>query len=67
VNVITVLIADDEPLLRAALVDLIASEPGLELVAVATNADEAIQLGAATHPAVALIDVRMPGGGGARA
>jgi EAL domain-containing protein (putative c-di-GMP-specific phosphodiesterase class I)/ActR/RegA family two-component response regulator len=67
VSAITVLIADDEPLFRAALVDLIASEPGLELVAVATNADEAIQLGAATHPVVALIDVRMPGGGGARA
>jgi EAL domain-containing protein (putative c-di-GMP-specific phosphodiesterase class I)/AmiR/NasT family two-component response regulator len=62
-----VLIADDEPRFRAELVDLISSEPGLELVAVATNADEAIQLGKATRPAVALIDVRMPGGGGFRA
>ncbi len=63
----SVLIADDDPLFRGALADLISSEPELELVASAADAHEAIELAAATQPAAAVIDVRMPGGGGARA
>lgn len=40
---------------------------GLELVGSARDADEAITLAAAGRPDVALLDVRMPGGGGPRA
>jgi EAL domain-containing protein (putative c-di-GMP-specific phosphodiesterase class I) len=64
---IRVLIADDEPAIREALADLLASEDSLELVAVATNTDEAIELAGRTMPDVALLDVKMPGGGGPRA
>jgi PAS domain S-box-containing protein len=58
-----VLVAEDEEPLRDAICDLVASEPGLEVVGAAGSAEEAIELAAATKPDVALVDVRMPGGG----
>jgi PAS domain S-box-containing protein len=61
---ISVLVAEDEAPLRAALCELIESEPGLELVAVAVDAEAAIAGAQAAQPDVALLDVRMPGGGG---
>ncbi len=64
---IRVLIADDEPQLRSALADLIASEDGLTLVGAAADADEAIRLATVNRPEVAIVDVAMPGGGGPRA
>ncbi len=60
---IRVLLAEDEEPLRSAISDLITSEPGLEVVGTAADAAEAIELAAATQPDVALVDVRMPGGG----
>jgi EAL domain-containing protein (putative c-di-GMP-specific phosphodiesterase class I)/CheY-like chemotaxis protein len=63
---IRVLIADDEAVLRSALADLIGSDYDFDLVATAKDADEAIALAEQTKPDVALIDVRMPGGGGLR-
>ena len=64
---IRVLIADDEAELRAALADLIASEDSLELVGAARDAGEVVELARANRPDVALVDVKMPGGGGASA
>ena len=61
------LIADDEPLIREALADLFGGEDSIELVAVAADAGEAIELAGRTRPDVALLDVKMPGGGGPRA
>lgn len=63
---IRVLIADDEAVLRAALADLVASDDDLELVGSARDAEETIALAEAVQPDVALVDVRMPGGGGLR-
>ncbi|MDX6490031.1 MAG: hypothetical protein QOD43_276, partial [Gaiellaceae bacterium] len=57
------LLAEDEEPLRSAISDLVASEPGLEIVAAVGDASEAIELASATMPDVALVDVRMPGGG----
>ena len=64
---ITVLIAEDEPGVRAALSDLISIEDELELVGAAADAQEAIDLAGEHFPDVALLDVKMPLGGGPRA
>lgn len=58
-----VLIADDSKEVRGSLSALIASDDSLELVGSACDAPEAIQLARLHKPAVALIDVKMPGGG----
>lgn len=64
---ITVLIAEDEPAVRAALADLIDIEDELELVGTAADAQQAIDLARDHRPDVALVDVKMPAGGGPRA
>jgi EAL domain-containing protein (putative c-di-GMP-specific phosphodiesterase class I)/DNA-binding NarL/FixJ family response regulator len=63
---VKVLVADDEPEFRSALVGVVDRAPGLELVGAAENATEAIALACREHPAVAVVDVRMDGGGGPR-
>lgn len=64
---IRVLLAEDEPLVRAALAELIDGERHFVVVAAASDADEAVELAELHRPDVALLDVRMPGGGGERA
>jgi EAL domain-containing protein (putative c-di-GMP-specific phosphodiesterase class I)/CheY-like chemotaxis protein len=64
---IRVLIADDEPEVRGALAELIGAEDGLRVVATAGDADEAAALAPSAAPDVALVDVKMPNGGGPRA
>lgn len=64
---IRVLIADDEPALRVALSDLLGQDDGVILVGTAGDADEAIELAGSRRPDVALVDVKMPAGGGPRA
>jgi EAL domain-containing protein (putative c-di-GMP-specific phosphodiesterase class I)/AmiR/NasT family two-component response regulator len=60
---IQVLVADDDWRIRETLADLIESEPHLELTDAVCDAHQAIMAAARRPPAVALIDVRMPGGG----
>jgi DNA-binding NarL/FixJ family response regulator len=62
-----VLISDDDPMIRDALRDVLEAESDIAVVAVARDADEAISLAERHSPAVAVLDVRMPGGGGPRA
>ena len=64
---IRVLIAEDEPAVQAAMRDLIDGETGLEVVAVVGDANDAIAAAKEFAPDVALVDVRMPGGGGPHA
>jgi EAL domain-containing protein (putative c-di-GMP-specific phosphodiesterase class I)/DNA-binding NarL/FixJ family response regulator len=64
---IRVLVAEDDPAVRAALVGLIQAEPSFELVAETASAADAIELAGQQQPDVAVIDVRMPGGGPAAA
>src|SRR6266508_5473415 len=64
---IRVLIAEDEPGVRQALSELITDEASLELVGAAGNAVQAVELAQAHRPDIALVDVKMPGGGGPRA
>lgn len=58
---IRVLVADDQPLARAGLAALLAAEPDLEIVGVASDGDEALRLALDLRPDVACLDVRMPG------
>jgi EAL domain-containing protein (putative c-di-GMP-specific phosphodiesterase class I) len=67
VNPIRVLLADDEPGLRTALTELFSHEDRVELIGTAADAEEAIRLAESDLPDVALIDVRMPEGGGPHA
>lgn len=59
----SVLVADDDAAVRATLEAVVASDPGLEVVARAGDAAEAIALASRHLPDVALVDFRMPGGG----
>ena len=49
---------------RTALTTFLQGEESIEFVAAATETEEAVQLARRHQPDVALIDVRMPGGGG---
>jgi EAL domain-containing protein (putative c-di-GMP-specific phosphodiesterase class I)/DNA-binding NarL/FixJ family response regulator len=60
---IHVLIADDEPPLLRMVADFIRACPGFEVAGLAADADEAADIAAERRPDVALLDVRMPGGG----
>ncbi len=66
-NEISVLIADDDPTVRDTLKYVIGREPWLRLTGEAADAEEAVQIARDRHPDVALVDVKMPGGGGVRA
>ena len=57
---ITLLAADDHPLLRRGLGALIGAEADMEMVAEAANGAEALALYRAHRPDVVLMDLRMP-------
>jgi DNA-binding NarL/FixJ family response regulator len=58
---ITVLLADDQALVRAGFRALLNAEPDIEVVAEAGDGLEAARLAAETRPDVVLMDIRMPG------
>jgi two-component system response regulator DesR len=58
---IRVLIADDEKLLRSALVSLLNLDDSITVVAQADNGLEAVALTAVHRPDVVLLDLEMPG------
>lgn len=64
---VRVLIADDDAILRATLCELVQDDPTLELAGAAKDADEAINLARQHQPDVAIVDVKMPRGGGPKA
>ena len=64
----TALIADDEPLLRRALMRLLAQAwPNLDIVAQARNGREAVEQFEALLPDICFLDVHMPGLSGVEA
>jgi DNA-binding NarL/FixJ family response regulator len=64
---VRVLVADDDPMIRLALSEVLAAETDLQVVAIAEDAVQAIALAELHDPDVAVLDVRMPGGGGTHA
>lgn len=58
---IRVLIADDEPMIRAGVRAVLATDPDIEVVAEAVDGHDAVELARRHRPAVAVLDIRMPG------
>ncbi|GAA1877784.1 response regulator [Asanoa iriomotensis] len=58
---IRVVVADDHPLFREGLRALIEDAPGVSLVGVAGDGDEAVAVTLAQRPDVVVMDLRMPG------
>jgi len=59
-DVVRVLIADDHPLFAEAVEATLASEPRFEVVGVARDGREAVELAEALRPDVTLMDIAMP-------
>lgn len=57
---ISVVIADDQALVRSGFSMLLTGEPGIDVVGEAGNGAEAVALAASARPDVILMDVRMP-------
>ncbi len=60
-ELLRVLIADDEAMIRGGVRAILASDPGMEVVAEAADGREAVELCRLHRPDVALLDIRMPG------
>jgi DNA-binding NarL/FixJ family response regulator len=57
---IKVLIADDHPLIRMALVEMFAATPDIDVVAECADGSEVLEAAERTRPDVVLMDVKMP-------
>jgi len=66
-DTIRIVVADDHPIVRAGIVSLLETAPGLDVVGEASDGAEAIELAAAERPDLVLMDLRMPGIDGATA
>jgi two-component system response regulator DesR len=56
-----ILIAEDQEMVRGALISLLELEDDLEVVAQVGRGDEVLQAARASEPDVALLDIEMPG------
>jgi DNA-binding NarL/FixJ family response regulator len=65
--VTTVLVVDDQVLIRAGLAALIRAAPGLDVVGEAADGQQAVAMATELRPDVILMDIRMPGLNGAAA
>jgi len=57
---ISVLVADDQPLMRGALQMCLAGEPDIEVAGEAADGQQAIELATRLRPDVLVMDIRMP-------
>ncbi|HUB39299.1 MAG TPA: response regulator transcription factor [Streptosporangiaceae bacterium] len=64
---VTVLIADDHPVVREGLRGMLAADPAIAVVGEAGSGDEAVVMARLHRPDVVLMDLRMPGGDGVAA
>lgn len=58
---ITLIVVDDHPLFRQGVVDALSLEPDMNIVGQAANGEEGLNLIRSLRPAVAVLDVNMPG------
>jgi len=64
---ISVMIADDHPLLRSGIIAVLAADPRFAVVAEAEDGNAAVELYRRWHPDVTLMDLQMPGMSGIEA
>jgi DNA-binding NarL/FixJ family response regulator len=64
---ISILLADDQPMLRLGFRAVLDAQPDMQVVAEAGDGATAVRMTAATRPDVVLMDVRMPGTDGIEA
>ncbi len=57
---VTVLVVDDNPVVRTGLLALLGLDPRIQVVGEAANGEQAITLARALRPDVTLLDIRMP-------
>jgi DNA-binding NarL/FixJ family response regulator len=57
---IRIVVADDHPIVRAGIVGLLESEPGIEVVGEAADGAQAVAVAEAERPDLVLMDLRMP-------
>ena len=55
-----VLVADDQPLVRAGLAEILSTDPDLEVVGTAADGHEALELAIQLRPDLVFMDIRMP-------
>jgi chemotaxis response regulator CheB len=58
---VSVLVADDSPIFRAAAVAVVEATPGFEVVATCGSGSQAVEIAASLRPELALLDQNMPG------
>ena len=62
-RVISVLLADDHPIVRAGLQALLEAQPDISVVGEAGSGEDSVELCRRHQPDVAIMDISMPGGG----
>jgi DNA-binding NarL/FixJ family response regulator len=62
-RVIRVVVADDDPSFRSALIKVLEADSRFLVVGVVTQGDALVALANDTRPDLVVLDVRMPGGG----
>lgn len=60
-SMIRIMIVDDQPLMRDGLASLLNLKDDIEVVATASDGQEAFEKAARLHPDLVLMDIRMPG------
>jgi len=57
---ISVIVADDQQIVRAGLTMILDAQPGIEVIGAAADGREAVELARRVRPDVCLFDIRMP-------
>ncbi|GHU62915.1 DNA-binding response regulator [Clostridia bacterium] len=64
---ITIILADDDPIVVQGLTMILSSSPDIQVIGASSNGAEAIDMARRLRPGVAVLDIRMPGTDGIEA